>query len=237
LGTGLLDAQFDFNVYDASVSAFAGVEEGNSALERLVSTLNQSLQFYGHHNLMGYISGNQDRSRFISIASGDVLLSEDQKLKGWTQEIPLPDDTAYLRLAQLHAFNFSIPGIPVIYYGDEIGLHGAGDPDNRKMMRFEGWSENEADVFDKVAQLAELRSTNMAMMYGTTQVDIVENSSVLKIHRRYFDNETITYINTGSNPVSLSPPQGEWKAHFGSTEVDGGYKIAPFSFEILTTEK
>ena len=35
------------------------------------------------------------------------------------------------------AFNFTIPGIPVIYYGDEIGMTGANDPDNRRQMRFD----------------------------------------------------------------------------------------------------
>ena len=32
----------------------------------------------------------------------------------------------------LTAFITTIPGIPIVYYGDEIGLVGAGDPDNRK---------------------------------------------------------------------------------------------------------
>ena len=29
-------------------------------------------------------------------------------------------------------------GAPLIYYGDEIGLPGAGDPDNRRMMQWTG---------------------------------------------------------------------------------------------------
>ena len=28
----------------------------------------------------------------------------------------------------------ALPGIPLLYYGDEVGLAGAGDPDNRRML-------------------------------------------------------------------------------------------------------
>ncbi|MEZ4467302.1 MAG: hypothetical protein R3F43_23360 [bacterium] len=41
-----------------------------------------------------------------------------------------------LRLAQ--AFVLTVPGAPVLYYGDEFGLPGVGDPDNRRPMRFGG---------------------------------------------------------------------------------------------------
>lgn len=236
LSTGMLDAQFDFNVYDASVSAFSGTEETVPALQRLVEKEEQSLQYYGHHNLMGYISGNQDRSRFISIASGDVLLSEDQKLAGWTREIPLPDDTAYRRLSLLHAWNFSIPGIPVIYYGDEIGLHGGGDPDNRKMMRFDNYSSVEQGVLEDVKKLTMLRKGNMAMLYGTTEMEVMENG-LLCIRRRYLDNEVITLINAGEEAVKYQH-DAELVAHFGSERTHGEEQasttIAAFDFEILT---
>jgi glycosidase len=37
----------------------------------------------------------------------------------------------------LTAFNMTIPGVPVIYYGDEIGIPGGNDPDSRRMMKFD----------------------------------------------------------------------------------------------------
>jgi glycosidase len=61
----------------------------------------------------------------------------------------------------------SIPGIPIIDYGDEIGMTGAGDPDNRRMMRFESeltpW-ENQTLI--EVRKIIKLRKDHSALRYG-----------------------------------------------------------------------
>ena len=44
----------------------------------------------------------------------------------------------------LTAFISTIPGIPVIYYGDEIGMVRAGI--NRRMMNFDEISENQVSI-------------------------------------------------------------------------------------------
>jgi deoxyribodipyrimidine photolyase-like uncharacterized protein len=55
IGSGMLDAQFDFNVYDASVAAFA---RPNYPLTKLDGILHQTFSYFGWINLMGYISGS-----------------------------------------------------------------------------------------------------------------------------------------------------------------------------------
>ncbi len=189
ISTGMLDAQFDFNLYDAAVNTFAKSE----GLSFLKQTLEAGLATYGYHHLMGNISGNQDRARFISYASGDVAFDEDPKLAGWERVIPKGNKEGYKRLALLHAFNYSIPGIPCLYYGDEIGLPGANDPDNRRMMYFENWDQQEQMLFNQVQELNHLRQKHLALSYGSTEVFV--EGALLYVRRDYFDQSVLTVFN------------------------------------------
>ena len=191
VSTGQLDAQFDFNVYDAAIAAFA---RQDYPATRLSEKLKESLKYYGYHNLMGYISGNQDRARFISYADGSVKFSEDAKLAGWTRKIEIRDESAYKNLAMLHAFNMTIPGIPVIYYGDEYGVPGGNDPDNRRMMLFEGLDANQTTLRDYVSSLCKLRKNNLALIYGDLSF-LHESEHVLVFARKYFEEEAIVIFN------------------------------------------
>lgn len=161
--TGQLDGQFDFNVYHSAVNVF-GLAEGD--MRELNDDLLCSLDSYGYHNLMGYISGNHDKPRFISVAGGVVSLKEDTKLAGRVRTITVGDSTSYDKLAALEAFMLTIPGVPCIYQGDEYGVPGANDPDNRRMMQFDGYCNRERAHLDKVKKLINLRRTSLPLIYG-----------------------------------------------------------------------
>ncbi len=190
VNSGMLDGQFNFNLYDAEVAVFAKAAE---PVQRLADALQESLIYYGQHNLMGNISGNQDRVRFISYASGDVRFDENGKQAGWDRKIVVSDTDAYHKLEMLQAFNLFIPGIPCIYYGDEYGMPGANDPDNRRMMQFDSMNAHEKHLKEKVKNLIDFRKNSMALLYGTTQIENKDN--VLVIKRKYFSDEAILVIN------------------------------------------
>lgn len=209
VNTGMLDGQFNFNLYDAEVAVFA---QKDAPMKRLSDALKESLKYFGYHHLMGNISGNQDRARFMSYASGDVKFNENAKKAGWKRHIVLSDTTAYHQLEMLHAFNMTTPGIPCIYYGDEYGMIGANDPDNRRMMQFSELDKHQNALKNKVKELIKLRKNSMALMYGSTQVE--EKDNVLIIKRKYF-NDTIEILFNKSNKTidyqGYSIPANDYK--------------------------
>lgn len=236
VSTGMLDAQFDFNLYDASVSAFAKADKNYS---NLTETLQKGLDYYGHHHLMGNISGNQDRARFISYASGDVAFEEDAKAAGWTRDITMSDETAYDRLGMLQAFNMTIPGVPVIYYGDEYGSIGANDPDNRRMMKFDNLSQREKNLRDLVTQLVKLRRNSMSLLYGTTEI-VVENGGLLSLKRSYFGEETMVFFNENGVMLNISGDINQLNnkevTTLNTLENNGKYQVKARNFAIIQTK-
>ncbi|MFI5171225.1 MAG: alpha-amylase family glycosyl hydrolase [Chitinophagales bacterium] len=255
IGTGLLNAQFDFDLYFDARSVFAN---DDVSFARLSASLNETFDYFGYHHVMGNITGNHDMARFISYASGDLEWDENDKEVGWQRKIEVTDTTGYAKLKMLHAFNMTIPGIPIVYYGDEIGMPGANDPDNRRMMRFDSLDKFEQDVKNTVTQLAKFRSQHMALLYGDFEI-VRADDEVLIYRRTYFDDIIYVVFNKSnreqSADISLNEETKNYKIKptFGSIgfvdtvsispNTDPGiyyfYEInmTPYSFEIITFEK
>jgi len=204
VSNGMLDAQFDFNLYDAYVAAFASDKPD---LTNLLAIANQSLSAYGPHHLMGNISGNQDRPRFASLSDGSLNPGEDTKLAGWTRDIQHNGERGYIRMGWLMASLMSQAGIPCIYYGDEIADAGGNDPDNRRMMRFTNWNESEKRVWNLTRDWIALRKSRMSLMYGQSAYSLHESApGVLLIERTYLDEKTLILINTTADQKQIPLP-------------------------------
>ena len=194
--SGLLNGQFDFNVYFTAINSL-GNEKGD--MNNLLNEILNSLNSYGYHNQMGYISGNHDQPRFISLAGGELKWDEDHKKAGWNREISVGDSIAYNKLLMLHTINFTIPGIPCIYQGDEYGEPGGNDPDNRRMMRFAGLSKSEEELLDNVRCLVNLRSSSLALIFG--QFIPLESDINSIAYARTFMGETIVIGINNSDTI------------------------------------
>ncbi len=159
LGPQGLSGQFDFPLMWALRSVLA---QGGGRMADLLDAYDESVAAWeGSGAVMGHILGNHDVPRFLSLANGDPV---DDSLN--PPSVPT-NERPYRLLALGFAFLLTLPGAPVIYYGDEFGQPGAGDPDNRRPMRFDAdRNENEAALAETVSRLGRLRRALPAFRYG-----------------------------------------------------------------------
>jgi len=86
---------------------------------------------YNHPDSLVTFFGNHDVTRFPSETSANVGHLQDEGLKA-------------LQLA--YGLTLTLRGIPQLYYGDEIGMPGGPDPDNRHDFPG-GWSDDPKNAF------------------------------------------------------------------------------------------
>ena len=198
---GELDAQFNFAIYFNARVQFAS---DNSEFSGLKEILDINLNTYHPVNLMGNITSSHDQLRFIGIADGQVSFSDDGTERTFSNPPEVvQNESSYSKLANFHAFNISIPGVPVVYYGEEIGLIGSGDPGNRRPMRFGvNISENERNLFNKIAALNNLRNQYPSLALGDLEI-IKAEGPILILEKSYFGEKIIAAINNGSANQSI----------------------------------
>ncbi len=130
---GQQDAQFDFATYYIVRAALLDHTRSMSEVGRRMET---AWRRFGAGHLMGNVIDTHDQVRFASLADADIPAGADDKELGWTDPPRNDHPLTHRRVELFLAWMLTAPGLPVLYYGDEIAMAGAGDPDNRRPMRF-----------------------------------------------------------------------------------------------------
>jgi glycosidase len=131
LGDTLLDGQTD---YPLRAKILEAVLLRTASLADLGTFLTANQDRYD--GVMVNTLGDTSHPRMIHFAEDTPLRADAWSAgadRAWSDQPALPiGDSAFQRLAAAFSIVFSLNGIPVILYGDEIGVPGAGDPDNQR---------------------------------------------------------------------------------------------------------
>ncbi|MBC7264900.1 MAG: glycoside hydrolase family 13 protein [Chloroflexi bacterium] len=162
--------------------------------------------------------GSHDTPRILTVVRGDVD-----------------------RLLVAVAFLMTTVGVPLIYYGDEIGLCGDMDPDCRRTMI---WDEARWDrrIYDAYRKLINLRRAHPALRRGRFET-LLAFDGVYAYRRVYEGDEVVVILNPKSAVVNLAIPTGSdtgvwydlW-AHQKRTTTNGVLlfnRVPAVSFTIL----
>jgi glycosidase len=186
-----VDTLFDFPSYFKIRDAFA---KGGS-LRDLAMTLARD-HLYRDASVLVTFLGLHDVPRFMNEPGANVT-----------------------RLKAAFTFLATARGTPLVYYGDEIGMPGGGDPDNRRdfpggwkgdsRSAFErnGRTPDEESVHSHLQQLLALRQSIPALRRGRMlNLHVADQTWV---YARVLDGRSVVAaFNTGAEPVSLDLPAG-----------------------------
>jgi alpha-amylase len=168
-----LDGLVDFPLYYAITDVF----KNDRPASRLTKIIEECHNRYPNPYLMGTFIDNHDLPRFM-----DQLYDLQEE-----------------RLKQALAFMMTYTGIPVVYYGTEIGHDGGADPNNRRDM---DWSV-QSPLTDYLKALTRIRRSNKALTEGDFQLLSVK-SDFLCYSRRFEEEITIIAFNLSSKKKKVT---------------------------------
>ena len=167
----MLDGQFDFPL---RANILATVLRRAGSMQDLAGFLASNDTYYGAGAVMSTFIGNHDVPRVIGFAEDQPLYGsdwDDGKARAWSNRPGLPTSSRpFERLAVAYTLLFTSPGVPLIYYGDEVGLPGGGDPDNRRFMPWSGLSVDQTNLRTALSKLTRVRRDHAALRRGTRTI-------------------------------------------------------------------
>ena len=189
VNNGQLSAQFNFNLYWPARYAFA---MDNESFSGLAEEMERVIDIYGQNHLMANVMDSHDQPRYPAYLEHDLDWGDNAQEVGWHKDIQVDDPLTYEKIKMYMSYLMTIPGPPVIYYGNEIGMTGAADPDNRRPMQWE-IDQYQKELRTYVSSLTALRKEHSALRYGD-YITIRADKAVYSYLRSDFNERILVVI-------------------------------------------
>ena len=230
-----LDSVMNYPLKNAIV-AFCQWGDG----EMLYNTLTEIYSSYPtavSHKLMNII-GTHDTDRILTVLGrdeDDEYLSNAEKAKKKLNKGQLEHGLAMLKIASI--LQFTAYGIPCVYYGDEVGLEGYGDPFCRMPFPWHKLGEkHRATMLEHYRTLGRIRNEEKALDGGRFYVLKRDESSIVFVREK--DGERILVCANRSSDLVIDIPLGvTYKDLFDNKEYNGCVTVARDSAVILKEVK
>jgi glycosidase len=137
-------------------------------------------------------------------------------------KINKPDDLTRKEQILLLIHQFTFIGAPQIYYGDEVGMWGADDPDCRKPMIWDDIVyEDERAAFDPkesrpvdivrpdtslrmfYMKLCKMRKENPVLVYGDLSFSVADDQNLTLAYNRTMGNDEIVVVFNRSDKTQI----------------------------------
>jgi glycosidase len=177
-------------------------------------------------NCLMNILGTHDTIRILTeLGSYTTPNSKDEMAESKLSIEELSTGINLLKIASL--LQMTLPGIPCIYYGDEVGIEGWKDPFNRICFP---WGHENVEILNHYKFLSKLRKSNPIFIDGNYRC--ISHDKEVFIYERYKEKEKIVIgVNLSNKEITLS--FHETMKNYTSINSEENYIIKEHNYIIL----
>lgn len=222
-----LDSVMNYPFSGAIINFLRG--ESAEMLNEVVCTILENYPKCAVDLLMNHI-GTHDTARAITVLAKGYPETADREWMA-SQVLSLEEyerGRALLRLASV--LQYTLPGVPSVYYGDEVGMQGYGDPFCRAAYP---WGQEDNELLSHYRKLGEIRKQTDAFRSGEYCPQLV-NDDRLVFERRGDKDSALILVNRTSEPFEYALPKGYEKSKAMNSHINGSnITVGGFDFDIL----
>jgi len=149
---GQLDSVMNYPFRDAILGFLLG--GGAGAFAETVENIVENYPRPCLRLLMNHI-GTHDTERAITVLGGEPASGRGREWQSAQKLSPAQREVGVQRLKLAAMIQYILPGVPCVYYGDEVGLEGYRDPFNRACYP---WGQEDGDLLSWYKQLGRMRA-------------------------------------------------------------------------------
>ena len=221
---GELDSVMNYPFRTAILNFVKNLDGGRGFKETVMSIMENYPPQVAACNMN--LLGTHDTPRILTALVDDFDGSREEKAKRHLSRNQLP--VAVERLLMASFLQYTLPGSPSLYYGDEAGMEGYRDPFNRRTYP---WGREDPELLAHFRRLGQLRKTCDALRLGDIQFFQAEDRRI-GFTRRYGSSVLRIYCNRCGDPWDI--PAGKiLMGHNLQTVAPDWLTLAPKGFCIV----
>lgn len=190
-----LDSVMNYPFRTAILNFMRGSDSGSNLKEAVLSVAENYPPEVVLCNMN--LLGTHDTPRILTALVDDFDGSRAEKAKRRLSRTNL--ETARRRLMMAAFLQYTLPGSPSLYYGDEALMEGYKDPFNRRTYP---WGHEDRELVTYFSRLGRLRQEQEALRLGDIQFFTAEDRH-LGYTRTYQGKTVKVYVNRNSDPWDI----------------------------------
>ena len=229
-----LDSVMNYPFREAIIGFLTG--KNPAEMMELIMTVLEHYPPSAIHLLMNHI-GTHDTERILTVLGGEPLNGRDRE---WQSRTKLSQEQrsrglSLLKLASL--MQYTLPGIPCVYYGDEAGMEGYRDPFNRGCFP---WGHEDAELVNWYRSLGKIRHSCEVLKQGTLEPYYADDDCFVYIRSdEAVGQKLLVAANRTEQRKHLFMAQ-EWEtasALLGKAVWNGTLPLEPYGYALLFSGK